>query len=52
MTKNLVNTATVSGFGDVLICEPELVERVMLPGEPMEGMKAFIKKRKPNFTRK
>jgi len=50
MTKKLVNAATAANFGDVYICEPELVERLALSPEPMEGISAFIEKRKPNFS--
>jgi len=50
MTKKLVNAATAANFGDLYICESELVERLILSPEPMEGIKAFIEKRKPDFT--
>ncbi len=50
MTKKLVNAATAASFGDLYICEPELVERLILSPEPMEGIQAFIEKRKPDFT--
>jgi len=52
MTKKLVNAATAASFGDLHICEPELVERLILSPEPIEGIRAFIEKRKPDFTRR
>ncbi|MBE0414995.1 MAG: enoyl-CoA hydratase/isomerase family protein [Dehalococcoidia bacterium] len=50
MTKKLVNAAAAPNFGDLYICEPELVERLFLSPDLTEGMRAFIEKRKPNFT--
>jgi len=50
MTKKIVNAAAAPSFGGLYICEPELVERLFLSQEPVEGMKAFIEKRKPDFT--
>ena len=50
MTKKLVNAATAANFGDLYICEPELVERLILSPEPIEGIQAFIEKRKPDFS--
>lgn len=50
ITKKLVNAAAAPNFGDLYICEPELVERLFLSPEPTEGITAFLEKRKPEFT--
>ena len=52
MTKKIVNAASLQNLGDVWACEPELVERVFLSGEPIEGFNAFLEKRKPRFKDK
>jgi len=49
MTKKIVDAYTLQGLGDTWSCEPELVERVFLSGEPMEGFSAFLEKREPKF---
>jgi len=49
MTKKIVNAASLQNLGDVWLCEPELVERVFLSGEPLEGFNAFLEKREPKF---
>ncbi|MFO7964866.1 MAG: enoyl-CoA hydratase/isomerase family protein [Desulfobacterales bacterium] len=50
MTKKIVNASAASGFGDLYLCEPELVERLYLSGEPREGLEAFMEKRLPEFS--
>jgi enoyl-CoA hydratase/carnithine racemase len=50
MTKKIVNSCTLQGLGDTWSCEPELVERMFLSGEPMEGFSAFLEKREPKFN--
>jgi len=49
MTKKLVDASSLNNLGDMWLCEPELVERVFLSGEPMEGFNAFLEKRMPKF---
>jgi len=48
--KKIVNAAAAPNIGDLYICEPELVERLYLSGDPAEGRKAFQEKRPPRFT--
>jgi len=50
IAKKIVNAAAAPNFGDLYICEPELVERLFVSPEPAEGIRAFIEKRKPKFT--
>lgn len=50
IAKKIVNAAAAANFGDLYICEPELVERLFVSPEPAEGIRAFIEKRKPKFT--
>jgi enoyl-CoA hydratase/carnithine racemase len=50
MTKKIVNAATAANIGDLYPCEPELVERLYLSQDPLEGLAAFTEKRRPKFT--
>jgi len=50
MTKKLVNAAAAPNFGDLYLCEPELVERIYMSPDTAEGMEAFAQKRAPKFT--
>ncbi len=45
MTKKIANAAAAPNFGDLYICEPELLERVVLSGEPAEKIREFWEKR-------
>ncbi|RJR39558.1 MAG: enoyl-CoA hydratase/isomerase family protein [Desulfobacteraceae bacterium] len=47
--KKIVNAASLSRMADLYICEPELVERLMLSGDAKEGIEAFLEKRTPRF---
>jgi enoyl-CoA hydratase/carnithine racemase len=49
MTKKIVNAASLQSLGDLWVCEPELVERIFLSNEPLEGFNAFLDKRDPRF---
>jgi len=50
LTKKIANAAAAPNIGDLYICEPELVERLYLSGDPAEGANAFLEKKKPRFT--
>jgi hypothetical protein len=39
----------MEGFGNMFICEPELMQEVAAAGETMEGIRAFMEKRPPKF---
>ena len=49
LTKKLVNAYTAAGQGDLYLVEPELVERIHISGDPLEGARAFREKRPPQF---
>lgn len=50
LTKKLVNAYSTAGRGDLYVVEPELVERIHISGDPLEGARAFKEKRPPKFS--
>jgi enoyl-CoA hydratase len=52
IAKKIINAATAPNIGDLYICEPELVERLYLSEEPLEGGRSFAEHRPPKFTGK
>jgi hypothetical protein len=51
LTKKIALGASMEGFGNTFICEPELMQGLMFTGEPEEGMGAFLDRRKPRFKK-
>jgi len=49
ITKKIALGASMEGFGNMFICEPELMQGVVYTGETKEGMAAFLQKRPPKF---
>jgi enoyl-CoA hydratase/carnithine racemase len=49
ITKKIALGASMEGFGNMFICEPELMQGVVYTGETNEGMSAFLDKRQPKF---
>ena len=52
IAKKMINAAAAPNIGDIYVCEPELVERLYLSDEPLEGGRAFAEHRPPKFTGK
>ena len=51
ITKKIALGASMEGFGNMFVCEPELMQEVVYTGETREGIQAFIQKRPPNFSK-
>jgi enoyl-CoA hydratase/carnithine racemase len=49
ITKKIALGASMEGFGNMFICEPELMQEVVYTGETKEGIEAFLQKRPPKF---
>jgi len=49
LTKKIALGASMEGFGNMFICEPELMQEVVYTGETQKGIEAFIQKRQPKF---
>lgn len=51
LTKKIALGASMEGFGNMFICEPELMQEVIGTGETKEGITAFLEKRPARFGR-
>lgn len=51
ITKKIALGASMEGFGNMFICEPELMQGLMYTGETEEGIEAFLEKRKPQYKK-
>jgi enoyl-CoA hydratase/carnithine racemase len=49
ITKKIALGASMEGFGNMFVCEPELMQEVVYTGETREGIEAFMQKRSPKF---
>jgi enoyl-CoA hydratase/carnithine racemase len=49
ITKKIALGASMEGFGNTFVCEPELMQEVISTGETREGIEAFLEKRTPKF---
>ncbi len=49
ITKKIALGASMEGFGNMFVCEPELMQEVVYTGETREGIRAFLEKRAPKF---
>ena len=51
ITKKIAKGASMEGFGNMFMCEPELIQVLANSGEAVEGIQAFLGKRPPKFSR-
>ncbi len=51
ITKKIALGASMEGFGNMFVCEPELMQEVVYTGETQEGIEAFMQKRPPDFSK-
>jgi enoyl-CoA hydratase/carnithine racemase len=49
ITKKIALAASMQGFGNLFVCEPELMQGLMYTGETEEGIRAFLEKRMPQY---
>jgi enoyl-CoA hydratase/carnithine racemase len=49
ITKKIALGASMEGFGNMFVCEPELMQGLVFTGETHEGITAFTEKRLPEF---
>jgi enoyl-CoA hydratase/carnithine racemase len=47
LTKKIALGASMQGFGNTFVCEPELMQGLTFTGETEEGIRAFVEKRPP-----
>jgi enoyl-CoA hydratase/carnithine racemase len=51
ITKKIALGASMEGFGNMFVCEPEMMQEVVFTGETQEGIAAFLEKRRPDFKK-
>lgn len=51
ITKKIARGASMEGFGNMFVTEPELMQVLAYSGETIEGVKAFVEKREPQFDK-
>jgi len=49
ITKKIALGASMEGFGNTFVSEPELMQEVVYTGETREGITAFLEKRPPKY---
>lgn len=49
LTKKIVQGASMLGFGNMFVCEPELMQGLAHTGETNKGIAAFMEKKPPEF---
>lgn len=49
LAKKIAQGASMIGFGDMLVCEPELMQGLAHTGETHTGISAFMEKKLPEF---
>ena len=49
ITKKIALGASMEGFGNTFVCEPELMQEVVYTSETREGISAFLEKRPPKY---
>jgi enoyl-CoA hydratase/carnithine racemase len=49
LTKKIALGASMQGFGNMFVCEPELMQGLVFTGETEEGIRAFMEKRPPRY---
>ena len=49
LTKKIALGASMQGFGNMFVCEPELMQELAYTGETDKGISAFINKKKPEY---